>query len=91
MRFAVDNRSENAGRGLGGLHVLSTATNVSGDRSTHRGEGFLGGPQTIHSLKCQQSLSLSGVGRVIPVIPSPYGDDDREKVLTTITIGKAAV
>ena len=91
MQIAVDNRSENTGRALGGLHVLSTATNVSRDRSTHRGESSVGHTQSINTLNCPKSLYQSGVFRVIPVIPSPYGYDDREKVLTTITIGKVPV
>lgn len=90
MQIAVDNRSENPGRILGGLHVLSTATNVFGDHSTNRGERFVRHTQSINSVNCLKSLHQSGVLRVIPVIPSPYGDDDSEKVLTTITIGKVA-
>jgi len=91
MQIAVDNRSENSGRGLGGLHVLSTATNVSEDHFTRCGERSVGHTQSINTLNHLKSLHQSGVRRVIPVIPSPYGYDDREKVLTTITIGKAAV
>jgi len=91
MLSAVDNQSENSGRALGGLHVLSTATNVSQDPSTRCGESFVDHTQNINTLNCLKSLHQSGVRRVIPVIPSPYGYDDREKVLTTITIGKAAV
>ncbi len=91
MLSAVDNRSENSGRALGGLHVLSTATNVSQDHSTRCGESSVGHTQSINTPNCPKSLHQSGVRRVIPVIPSPYGYDDREKVLTTITIGKAAV
>ena len=91
MLSAVDNRSENSGRALGGLHVLSTATNVSQDHSTRCGESSVGHTQSINTLNCPKSLYQSGVRRVIPVIPSPYGYDDKEKVLTTITIGKVAV
>ena len=91
MLSAVDNQSENSGRALGGIHVLSTATNVSQDPSTRCGESPVGHTQSINTLNLLKSLHQSGVRRVIPVIPSPYGYDDREKVLTTITIGKAAV
>ncbi len=91
MLIAVDNRSENSGRTLRGLRVLSTATNVSRHHPTRRGESFVGHTQSINSPNCPESLHQSGVLRVITVIPSPYGYDDREKNLTIITIGNVAV
>lgn len=91
MLLPVDKQSENDGRELVGQHVLSTATTVYGKRATDHGDRCSRRTQTIPALKGLKSLYQSAVRDLIPVVPNPYCDDDREKVLTTITIGKAAV
>jgi hypothetical protein len=81
------NQGWNAGEGPSPSPVESIAL---GDSMT-TGERFAKRPRPIPSLDRLQPQTASGVVRLLPVIPSPYGDDYlRTSLSTTSIIGTVA-
>jgi hypothetical protein len=91
--------SPQRGDNLGGERGSDTGVSLSpspvasalSDHSLAAGGRFVNRPRPVPSLNSRESQAASGVVRLLPVIPSPYGDDYlRTSLSTTSIIGIAA-
>lgn len=91
MRSAGYNAGCNQGPSVGERVSLSPVTPIALGDSVATGERFAKRPRPIPNLDRLQPQAASGVVRLLPVIPSPYGDDYlRTSLSTTSIIGTVA-
>jgi len=88
---AGDDRGGNRGTDTGSPRDFSPAAAPRVGGSPHIGEASANAPRPLPSVDGAFRLLAAGIVRVIPVMPSPYGDDYlRTSLSTTSIIGMAA-
>jgi hypothetical protein len=91
MHRAGDNAGCNQGWNMGERLTPSPVVSVVMEDSAATGERFAKRPRFVPSPDSHQLQAASGVVQLLPVIPSPYGDDYlRTSLSTTSIIGIAA-
>jgi len=91
MRCVGDNVGCNQGWNAGERLSPSPVTPIATGDSVAVGERFARRPHSVPNPDSREPQAASGVVRLLPVIPSPYGDDYlRTSLSTTSIIGTVA-
>ena len=81
-----DNSGGEQGGGVGAKAKFSPVAPAALCDSRTAGGRFPNRPRTVPSLKGHEPQAASRVTRLLPVIPSPYGDDYLRTSLSTTSI-----